>query len=238
MAWTKSIFVVGDDVDVHDQRAVLGACAEFCRPSRDVEIVRGPLDILDHASPRLAAGSKIGFDCTPKWDGEQAGGELTMGARRLPSAGEIEAFVERVRTVDGVLDAAVPDHAPGWLVIEADRGLGEGDREGLGRRVLGDVLGLDAGFVPRLPFVIVVGRGVEIRSPVDGFFHWLANMDPGRDLVRLDDERGDCLAFDATPKTPGDGRDGEPVRDWPPVVAMDQAVEDKVRSSWAVYGLG
>ncbi len=238
MAWTKSIFVVGDDVDVHDQRAVLEACARHCRPLHDVEIVRGPLDILDHAAPRLGAGSKIGFDCTTRWDGEQAGAELTGGARRLPSAGEIEAYLSRVRGVEGVLDACVPEHAPGWLLIEADRGLHESEREGLGRRVLGDVLALDPGFTPRVPFVVVVGRGVEIRSPVDGFFHWLANMDPGRDVVRHADAHGDCLGFDATPKTPGDGRDGEPVRGWPPVVSIDEGVREKVRSSWDRYGLG
>lgn len=239
MAWTKSIFVVDDSVDVHDQRAVLESCSLHCRPSRDVEIVRGPLDILDHASPRLAAGSKIGFDCTPKWEGEQAGGELTSGARRLPSASEVAGFVSRVLEVDGVLDAAVPAHAPGWLLIETDRGLYEADRSGLGRRVLADVLGLDPGFTPRLPFVIALGRGVDLRSPVDGFFHWLANMDPGRDLVVVDDgdAHGDCLAFDATPKTPEDGRDGEPVRDWPPVVSMDPEVSARVAERWASYGL-
>jgi len=219
MAWTKSIFVVTGDIDVHDQCQVFEAAAKYCRPSRDIEIVRGPLDILDHAAPRLAAGSKIGFDCTPKWDGEQAGGELSPGPRRLPSAGEIESFIKSVRTIGGVLDAAVPEHAPGWLLIETDRGLGEPEGEGLGRKILEDVLELRPGFTPRLPFVIAVGRGVKIRSQVDGFFHWLANMDPGRDLVRADDAHGDCLGFDATPKTPGDSRDGEPVRDWPPVVA-------------------
>ncbi len=237
MAWTKSIFVVGDDVDVHDQRAVMEACAMHCRPLHDVEIVRGPLDILDHAAPRLAAGSKIGFDCTPRWEGEQAGGELPAGPRRLPSDGETRAYVERVCGVEGVLDAAVPVSAPGWLVVEVDRGVGEDDHEGMGLAVLDRVLELDPGFSPRLPFVVIVGRGVDIRSPVDGFFHWLANMDPGRDLVRRRDHLGDCLAFDATPKTPGDERDGEPVRGWPPVVETDAGVVEKVRSKWADYGL-
>lgn len=74
MAWTKMIVVVDHDVDVHDQDAVLFHLAANVDPARDVEIVNGPLDILDHAAPRLGAGSKIGFDATRKIAGEEVGG--------------------------------------------------------------------------------------------------------------------------------------------------------------------
>lgn len=74
MAWTKVIIVVDADVDVHDHDAVLfHLCANF-DPGRDLEIVSGPLDILDHAAPRLGAGHKIGFDATRKIEGEQCHG--------------------------------------------------------------------------------------------------------------------------------------------------------------------
>ena len=39
-----------------------------------MEIVNGPLDILDHAAPRLGAGHKMGFDATKKVPGEEVGG--------------------------------------------------------------------------------------------------------------------------------------------------------------------
>jgi 4-hydroxy-3-polyprenylbenzoate decarboxylase len=48
-------------------------CANF-DPGRDIEIVNGPLDILDHAAPRLGAGHKIGLDATRKIPGEEAHG--------------------------------------------------------------------------------------------------------------------------------------------------------------------
>ncbi len=233
MAWTKSIFVVSGDVDVHDHRAVLGAAAKFCRPMHDVEFVRGPLDILDHAAPHHGAGGKIGFDCTPKWNGEQAGAPLHPGPRRLPSRSELDVIIGRVRAIEGVLDAVSP--APGWLLIGVDRGLNEPGREGMGRRVLEEVLALDPGFAARMPFVVAVGRGVHLD--IDGLFHWLANMDPGRDVLRADDERGGVLAFDATPKTAGDARNGEPVRGWPPVLEMDPGIVEKVNGRWAGYGI-
>jgi 4-hydroxy-3-polyprenylbenzoate decarboxylase len=75
MAWTKMIFVVDHDVDVHDHEQVLFHLCANCDPGRDVEIVNGPLDILDHAAPRLGAGHKIGFDATRKIQGEEVNGQ-------------------------------------------------------------------------------------------------------------------------------------------------------------------
>ncbi|QDU33617.1 3-octaprenyl-4-hydroxybenzoate carboxy-lyase [Poriferisphaera corsica] len=74
MAWTKSIVIVDKDVDVHDHEQVLFQLAANCDPGRDIEIVNGPLDILDHAAPRLGAGHKIGFDATRKIPGEECNG--------------------------------------------------------------------------------------------------------------------------------------------------------------------
>ncbi len=74
MAWTKLIVVVDHHVNVHDQDDVLfHLCANF-DPGRDTEMVNGPLDILDHAAPRLGAGHKMGFDATAKVPGEEANG--------------------------------------------------------------------------------------------------------------------------------------------------------------------
>jgi len=74
MAWTKVIVIVDEEVDVHDHEQVLFTLCANADPGRDIEIVNGPLDILDHAAPRLGAGHKIGFDATRKWPGEECGG--------------------------------------------------------------------------------------------------------------------------------------------------------------------
>jgi 4-hydroxy-3-polyprenylbenzoate decarboxylase len=70
MAFTKFIVVVDEHVNVHDEQDVLFHLFANCDPARDTEIVRGPVDILDHASPDLGAGSKIGFDATVKLPAE------------------------------------------------------------------------------------------------------------------------------------------------------------------------
>jgi 4-hydroxy-3-polyprenylbenzoate decarboxylase len=70
MAFTKFIVVVDENVNVHDEQDVLFHLFSNCDPQRDSEIAHGPVDILDHASPELGAGSKIGFDATVKLPAE------------------------------------------------------------------------------------------------------------------------------------------------------------------------
>ncbi len=70
MSLTKFIIVVDEHVDVHDEQAVLFHLFSNVDPSRDVELVKGPLDILDHAAVELGAGGKMGFDATVKLPAE------------------------------------------------------------------------------------------------------------------------------------------------------------------------
>jgi 4-hydroxy-3-polyprenylbenzoate decarboxylase len=96
MAWTKMIVVVDDDVDVHDHEAVLFHLCANCDPGRDIEIVNGPLDILDHAAPRLGAGHKIGLDATRKIQGEEVNGNPVRDwPTILKMSPEIVSLVER-----------------------------------------------------------------------------------------------------------------------------------------------
>ena len=70
IAWTKVIVVVNETVDVHDEHAVFAAL-QGIDVHNDIEVVRGALDILDHAAPEIGAGGKIGFDATPALPGSE-----------------------------------------------------------------------------------------------------------------------------------------------------------------------
>ena len=90
MAFTKYIVVVDEHVNVHDEQDVLFHLFSNCDPARDTEIVRGPVDILDHASPGLGVGSKMGFDATVKlpaegtaYGGNEHGGQVRRWPREL-----------------------------------------------------------------------------------------------------------------------------------------------------------
>lgn len=70
MMFTKYIVVVDDDVDVHNTSDVLFRLLSNTDPQRDSLLTRGPADVLDHATPDVGVGSKMGFDATRKLAGE------------------------------------------------------------------------------------------------------------------------------------------------------------------------
>jgi 4-hydroxy-3-polyprenylbenzoate decarboxylase len=238
MAWTKTIFVVDDDVDVHDTMGVLRSAGERCHPLRDIETVHGPLDILDHAAPRLGAGMKIGFDCTRKRDGEQlhgvgvsVGPGVTVEAPMpvlAPRSAECEAYLRLVHALPSVVGARVIEAAPAWMLVQADKTIA-----GIGRAVIESIWSLSAGveaaMLPR--FVVVVGRDADLADADVVLFHWCAHTDASRDMYRWASSNGRVqrVAFDATPKLPGDERNHQPARDWPPMLAIDAQVARRVK---------
>jgi 4-hydroxy-3-polyprenylbenzoate decarboxylase len=70
LMFSKVIIVVDDDVDVHNLSEVLWRATNNIDPARDVQIVKGPVDSLNHASPMVGFGSKMGLDATRKWPSE------------------------------------------------------------------------------------------------------------------------------------------------------------------------
>jgi len=68
--FTKMMFVFDQDVDVQNLRECLWRLGNNIDPERDMCVVRGPIDVLDHASRSLGFGSKVGFDCTRKLPAE------------------------------------------------------------------------------------------------------------------------------------------------------------------------
>jgi 4-hydroxy-3-polyprenylbenzoate decarboxylase len=70
MMFTKIIVVVDKEVNVQDVEEVLWRVGNNVDPRRDITIVDGPLDVLDHSSPLPRAGSKVGIDATKSWPDE------------------------------------------------------------------------------------------------------------------------------------------------------------------------
>ena len=238
MAWTKTIVVVDEDVDVHDTDAVLRAVGEKCHPTRDVEVVRGPVDILDHAAPFLGAAAKIGMDATRKTSEAETHLHVEGLAAELCAPSPLVAITgaaarateQRVRTLPGVLDARVPDELGGWwLLMRIDkRAAGDGLRA---IKAIGDIandVGLPA-------WTIIVGADADLADMNNPLFHWLAHMSPERD--RSLSVCGRRVAFDSTPKMPGDDQHGYPVRDWPPILRMNPTVIETVTRRKVEYGV-
>lgn len=70
MMLAKLIIVVDADVDVQNLSEVAWRVFNNIDPRRDIMMVDGPVDALDHAAPLPHYGSKMGIDATTKWKEE------------------------------------------------------------------------------------------------------------------------------------------------------------------------
>ncbi|WP_333570522.1 menaquinone biosynthesis decarboxylase [Thermodesulfobacterium commune] len=92
MMFTKIIVVVDKEVNVQNISEVLFYMSGNVDPERDIMIVKGPVDALDHASPYPAYGSKMCIDATRKWREE---GYLREWPEEAVMSDEIKAKVEK-----------------------------------------------------------------------------------------------------------------------------------------------
>jgi len=68
--FTKVLVVVDHDVNVQSFREVVWKALCTIDPERDVQMMLGPVDTLDHAARIQDFGSKMGIDATRKWASE------------------------------------------------------------------------------------------------------------------------------------------------------------------------
>jgi len=89
---TKTIIVVDADVNVHDLAQVAFETLANFDPLRDVQIVSGPSDDLDHASLEKNFGGKMGIDATRKTERDPAPHQ--KWPPEIEMSAEIKALVE------------------------------------------------------------------------------------------------------------------------------------------------
>lgn len=70
MMFTKAVIIVDDNVDIQNCSKAAWQVLSNVDPERDFFFTKGPLDVLDHASPTPIFGSKVGIDATRKWKAE------------------------------------------------------------------------------------------------------------------------------------------------------------------------
>ncbi|MDP9111725.1 MAG: menaquinone biosynthesis decarboxylase [Candidatus Eremiobacteraeota bacterium] len=66
MMLTRMLVIVDDDIDVQDVRSVAWFALNNLAADRDIVMMPGPVDDLDHGSYNVAYGTKIGLDATRK----------------------------------------------------------------------------------------------------------------------------------------------------------------------------
>jgi 4-hydroxy-3-polyprenylbenzoate decarboxylase len=92
LMFSKFVVVFDADVNIQDLSEGIWRIGNNVDPRRDVMIVDGPVDALEHASPIPHYGSKMGIDATRKWATEGFGREWPDDIRM---GEEIVALVNR-----------------------------------------------------------------------------------------------------------------------------------------------
>ncbi|MCG2721284.1 MAG: menaquinone biosynthesis decarboxylase [Thermodesulfovibrionales bacterium] len=92
MMFTKFIFIYDEDVNVQDTSEAAWKAFNNVDPARDILISEGPLDVLDHSSPRPLYGAKMGIDATKKWPEE---GYQREWPDEIKMSDEIKKLVEQ-----------------------------------------------------------------------------------------------------------------------------------------------
>lgn len=99
LQFSKCIVVVDAEVDVHDYAQVAWRVFNNVDWKRDVTVVDGPLDVLDHSSPHPLWGAKIGIDATRKWPEE---GHRREWPPDVEMSAEVKARIDELWPVLGL----------------------------------------------------------------------------------------------------------------------------------------
>jgi 4-hydroxy-3-polyprenylbenzoate decarboxylase len=237
MMFNKIMVVADSDVRLTDYRLLLQTISTQTDPVNDVHFLRGPVDILDHASSRFAYGSKMGIDATRKLPQE-----INILVPAPPSPARRGAGGE---VFSEILNEALYNSFPEIKAIRTDL-LSQGislviiavkKSKKHHIRLLAEDL-LRSGKIADVKFILFVDDLVDIASFSQVVWISANNIDPVRDCFHTDVEPGvkfPALCIDATRKT---RLFDDFLREWPNVIAMDDDTIHSVDKKWPGLDLG
>ena len=192
----------------------------------DLVLGKGPLDVLDHASPQFAFGSKLGIDATDKCPEEtgiypagKEAGQTMQNSLPIVNKQNYPAVKDWNMTL---LEKDIPIAV--LAVHDPDAGL---------IAELGSQLLDDAGLVSVKVFILMDDTA-DIYDL--NMVCWLAcaNIDPERD-IRLADAPRQQMVADACMKYP---KNYEFPREWPNVVTASETTIRTIDQKWEQLGVG
>jgi 4-hydroxy-3-polyprenylbenzoate decarboxylase len=227
MMFNKIMMVTDADVALTDYMALARTVSGHVDPLADIHFLRGPVDILDHASSKYAYGSKMGIDATRKLTQE-----IDSTSPPSPARGGVggEVIQESFSEITGIRSDLINQGVS--LVIIAIKK----SRIRHVREVAAELL--VKALVENVKFILFVDDGLDLASLSQVVWFGANNIDPMRDCFHVERAPGikiSTLCIDGTRKT----RELDDFsRDWPNVIAMDEQTISLVDEKWPDLGLG
>jgi 4-hydroxy-3-polyprenylbenzoate decarboxylase len=223
MMFNKIMVVTDGDVKLTDYPALARRISEETDPLEDLQLVRGPVDILDHSSNKYAFGSKIGIDATR----EPANGATQQSEENFfIDTNRIHSRFPEITAINSQL----PESGISLLIMAIRK-----ERRNHIREITRELI--NSGLIQGYKFVVFIDSPTDVNNLRD--IAWIAanNLDPLRDCFTVETGVGKypCLFVDGTRKTP---ELDDFQRDWPNVIVMDDATIRAVDQKWSKLGLG
>jgi 4-hydroxy-3-polyprenylbenzoate decarboxylase len=181
MMFNKFLFIVKDDIEVSDHKAVLKAISDRCHPVDDILSSRGPMDVLDHASHKFAFGGKMGWDATGEIDPWQPEWKADV----------LQGIPEVVESYTALLSQGIS-----ILLLRIKK-----DQKNAARKVARSMVNQKA--FNRVKFVVFMEEVADLSALGDVVWRAANNIDPRRDCFYMEDEDMNqipTLFMDATRK--------------------------------------
>jgi len=228
MMFTKMMVVVDGDVNIHNNLDVAKYISENTDPSTDFMFTQGPSDVLDHSCSRMAFGGKMGLDATKKLPEEipfaQQPQQINSSSINASSIKSI--FPEITEINDSLLSIGIS------LVFVAVQKNRKNHVKELSEKIFKQES------FKNVKMVIFLEHTLEVSDIADAVWRFSNNVDPRRDnfiYSATDLNEVNHIAFDGTRKTKEfDGFD----RDWPNILASEEATIKRVDEIWDKLGLG
>jgi len=210
MSFCKAIVVVDKTVNPQDPAAVLAELVSKLDLETDVTLSKGVLDVLDHSSPNVNFGNKIGIDLTtrkgdePPRQSQRAAGLVPGGDDLLTAAHQACPAVTGCRVL--LADGHVPQGGHRVLAVNIAKAA-----HGSGQEIAAALLASPA--FEAFSIILMFDAAIDLGNPSLMLWKLFNNTDPGRDLLIRDGR----AVIDASIKGPTDGH----TREWPEELTLD-----------------
>ena len=216
------------DLSVTDYRELARQTLVRIDFHNDLVFGKGPLDVLDHSSPRFAFGSKLGIDATGKLPEETVSVfEFNFDegfAVRVSSSGFRVSGFESLVT-DWNIDL-IDDHIP--IAILAIHEPNAALTAAIGRQLLADER------LSSVKVFILLDDTADIHDLNTVCWLACANVDPERDF-RIAEAPRQQMIVDACMKYP---QNYDFPREWPNMVTASETTIHAIDQKWEQLGLG
>lgn len=228
--YTKYVLVCDEDVNARDWSSVAQAMVENMQPQKDTLFIDNtPIDSLDFASPIVGLGSKMGMDITKKWPAEieadKSNNSLHNTASLQLTEGDVANLYQQIPEITA-LHFPIQDNSHQMMIVKIEK-----SQTGQGFELINKLQDLLQEKID-LKFVIICDGDVDISDWNDVIWAITTRMDPSRDTLMLNSEKGSMMGLDATNKF-----SDEVTREWGTPIIKDSQLVKRIDSIWNDLGI-